>query len=134
MMQFAGTLVIKEGQVLLVQESHTSAYREWSLPLGSVETNETLAEGAIRETKEETGYGVVVSKEHTLLMTGEELKSARRFHKEKVQLTIFEADVVSGELSPGEDILNAKWHLIEDLDQLKLRGNWVKDLATKTTR
>ena len=130
-MQFAGTLVIKNGQVLLVQESHTSAYGEWSLPIGSVEANETLAEGAKRETKEETGYDVTVGKEHTLFMTGEELKSARRFHKEKVQLTIFEANIVSGELSHGEDILDAKWHPIEELDHLELRGNWVKDLAKK---
>jgi 8-oxo-dGTP pyrophosphatase MutT (NUDIX family) len=127
MKQFAGTLVIKDGQILLVQESHTSAKGLWSLPIGSVEENETLAEGAIRETKEETGYDVKLGKAITLSMTGEELKSARRFHQEQVTLTIFEAEVVSGNLLPGEDLLDAKWHPIKELSNLELRGDWVKN-------
>lgn len=129
MKQFAGTLVIKDGQVLLVQESHTEAKGLWSLPIGSVEDNESVAEGAIRETKEETGYDVKVGKEHTLLMSGEDLKSLRKFHGEQVTLTIFEANVISGNLLPGEDLLDAKWFAIKDLDNLSLRGEWVKDLA-----
>jgi hypothetical protein len=60
-------------------------------------------------------------------MTGEELKSARRFHQEQVTLTIFEAEIISGNLLPGEDLLDAKWYPLEELNHLELRGNWVND-------
>lgn len=129
MKQFAGTLVIKDGQVLLVQESHTSAKGLWSLPIGSVDDGESLTEAAIRETKEETGYDVKPSKGRTLYMTGEQLKSSRRFHQEQITLTIFVAEIFSGDLMPGEDLLDAKWFERQELDNLQLRGKWVKDFA-----
>ena len=129
MKQFAGTLIIQGGQVLLVQESHTSARGLWSLPIGSVDNNETLGECAIRETKEETGYDVQLGNCHTLSMTGEELKSSRRFHQEEVTLTIYQAQIFSGNLQPGEDLLDAKWFPVEELNHLDLRGKWVVDFA-----
>jgi len=129
MKQFAGTLVIKNGQVLLVQESHTSAKGLWSLPIGSVDAGESLIEATIRETKEETSYDVKVPRRQTISMSGKELKTLRQFHAEQVTLTIFMAEIVSGNLSAGEDLLDAKWHRLDKLDVLQLRGNWVKDFA-----
>ncbi len=129
MMQFAGTLVNKNSQVLLVQESHTAANGLWSLPIGSLEKNETLAEGASRETKEETGYIVSLGKKYTLTMTGKELKCLSEFHNKQVTLTIFKAKITSGNLIPGDDLLDAKWFPVEKLNNLKLRGEWVKNFA-----
>lgn len=48
-----GTLVEHEGHILLVREGDT-----WLLPGGIREVGETHAEGAVRETREETGLAV----------------------------------------------------------------------------
>ena len=58
--KFAGACVIKDGEILMVQESHKEAYGLWSMPLGLVEDNESIEEGAKREVKEETGYDIIL--------------------------------------------------------------------------
>ncbi len=68
--KFAGTCVMKEGKILLVQESHKEAYGLWSLALGHVEDGEDESETAIRETKEETGYEVILGKRRDVEIDG----------------------------------------------------------------
>lgn len=51
--------VIEEGKVLLTKRED---FEVWCLPGGSVEEGETLAEGAIREAKEETGLDVELTR------------------------------------------------------------------------
>lgn len=128
-MLFAGTLIIKDGNVLLVQEAHTEAYGLWSLPMGSVELNERPEDAAIRETKEETGFNVKVTRSKVLNLSGEELKCLSRFNHEKIDFHVFEGEIVSGELSKGHDILDAKWFPINDIKTLELRGQWVLNFA-----
>lgn len=53
-----GALIEKDGKYLLVQELKKKCYMQWNLPLGHLDAGETITEGAIRETKEETGYDV----------------------------------------------------------------------------
>jgi ADP-ribose pyrophosphatase YjhB (NUDIX family) len=51
MSNFSGTLIIKDGKILLVQESHKEARGLWSFPLGHVDNGESQSEAAVRETK-----------------------------------------------------------------------------------
>uniref|UniRef100_A0A2C9KQC3 Nudix hydrolase domain-containing protein n=1 Tax=Biomphalaria glabrata TaxID=6526 RepID=A0A2C9KQC3_BIOGL len=44
-----------QGHVLLVQEAKKSCYGQWYLPAGRLEPGETIADGARREVKEESG-------------------------------------------------------------------------------
>ncbi len=46
------TAIVKEGQVLLIQRRD---FRVWVLPGGAVDPGESLAQGAVREAREETG-------------------------------------------------------------------------------
>jgi ADP-ribose pyrophosphatase YjhB (NUDIX family) len=51
--------VIKEDRILLTKREDTEA---WILPSGGVEEGESLAQAAIRETKEETGLDVELTR------------------------------------------------------------------------
>ena len=51
--------VIDDGKVLLTKRED---FEVWCLPGGGVEENETLAEGEIREAKEETGLDVELTR------------------------------------------------------------------------
>ncbi|NJP36864.1 NUDIX hydrolase [Alkalicoccus luteus] len=53
----AYVLLQKEDRVLLV---HNKKHDSWSLPGGGVEAEETLAQAAVREVKEETGLAVTL--------------------------------------------------------------------------
>ena len=49
-----GTICIKEDQILLCKRNIEPRFGLWTLPAGFMENSETLQEGALRETKEET--------------------------------------------------------------------------------
>lgn len=55
----AGTLVIREGRVLMVRRERSGRVR-WELPSGFLEGGETFEAAAARETHEETGIRVEV--------------------------------------------------------------------------
>lgn len=52
-------ILIENNEILLVQQK-LSDKRNWSLPGGRLERGETLAQGLIREMKEETGLDVEI--------------------------------------------------------------------------
>src|SRR5512142_843046 len=51
--------VVHEGKILLTQRED---FETWILPSGGVEDGESLAQGAIREAKEETGLDVELTR------------------------------------------------------------------------
>jgi len=55
-----GGVVLIDGRVLLIKRRFEPLAGRWSLPGGTLEVGETLAEGLARELKEETGLDVVV--------------------------------------------------------------------------
>jgi len=54
-------VLIEGGSILLVQQK-LSEKRGWSLPGGKLERGETMAEGLVREMKEETGLDVEIER------------------------------------------------------------------------
>ena len=57
-----GCIVKKEDKFLMVKEGHGRCQGMWNFPIGHLEENETIIEGAKRETLEETGYEVDIHK------------------------------------------------------------------------
>ena len=55
-----GGVVIEDGRALLIRRGSEPLLGQWSIPGGTLELGETLAEGAERELKEETGLEVRV--------------------------------------------------------------------------
>lgn len=58
----AGSLLVKDYHLLLVQLNYGKFKGSWILPGGMVETGESPDQSAIRETKEETNLDVGISK------------------------------------------------------------------------
>ena len=57
-----GTVPIKDNKVLLCKRAIQPRYGLWTLPAGFLENGETIEEGALRETKEETNTEVKMGK------------------------------------------------------------------------
>ena len=53
-----GALIFRDDSILLVQRAKEPLKGYWSLPGGVLETGESLAEGIMREVREETGLEV----------------------------------------------------------------------------
>ncbi len=58
MQVIVGCLVEDKGKILIVSEASKKNYKKWNYPVGHLEIGESIRDGAIRETFEETGYHV----------------------------------------------------------------------------
>ena len=104
--------VIHEGQVLLTKRED---FEVWCLPGGGVEDGESLAEAAIRETKEETGLDVELTR---LVGTYSRLGGFPDIHG-----ILYAARPVGGEirLQPGETV-EVCYFSVDDLPAEMLIG------------
>ena len=98
--------------------------QRWYLPAGRVEPGETLAEGAVRETLEESGVPVdldgVLRVEHSPTPEG----TARC----RVFFTAHPVDDTPPLSAPNEHSLEARWVTLADLDGLELRHPEVREV------
>lgn len=53
---FVATIIRENDRYLLVQEAKATCHGKWNLPSGHLQPGESIPDGAIRETREETGY------------------------------------------------------------------------------
>ncbi len=88
-----GTLPVRDGLVHLARRSIEPGSGRWSYPGGFLELGESAAEGARRETEEET---------QLLVQVGRLIGAYSRPHAGVVTL-IYEADIVGGTVAPGEE-------------------------------
>jgi len=114
------TAVIHEGKILLTKRND---YHVWCLPGGGVEDGESLAEAAIRETREETGVDVTLTR---LVGVYSRLGGIPDVN---VHAVLYEAKPIGGELKtqPGET-LEARYFLPNELPQEMFFGH-VKRIA-----
>ncbi len=93
-------LVEVDGRVLLVQRANQPQQGLWSQPGGFVDAWEDPLRAAERECLEETGLVVKVT---SLL----EVISGREFPESADIVIAYRAEIVGGELNPGDDALQA---------------------------
>ncbi len=102
-----GAVVIHEGRILMVERAKAPSRGLWSVPGGSVELGESLAEAAEREVFEETGIrveaGAIV---HTFDSVVRDDSGRVRFHYVIVDL---QARYLEGEPRAGCDASAAEW-------------------------
>lgn len=101
-----GAVIVRDGRVLLIRRGRDPMKGHWTLPGGVLEVGESLAEGVVREVREETGLEVELLELVELL---------DRIHREdgRVRYHYVIADylcrVTGGELLVASDADAARW-------------------------
>jgi 8-oxo-dGTP diphosphatase len=99
----------KQGRVLVGRRRATPDL--WCLPCGFIESNENFLEAAHRETREETGLSIrirsVVNVVSNLITP--QLESL---------VVVLLAEIASGELAPGDDLVELRWITDQDVPPL----------------
>ncbi len=107
----AATLVLQEGQVLLVQRKYPPFTGLWALPAGFVDAQEDPARAAERECAEETGLRVQVVDLLDVI--------AGRSHPRGADLVlVYLAKRLGGRLQAADDARDAGWFALTDLPPL----------------
>jgi 8-oxo-dGTP diphosphatase len=105
-----GVLVEQDGRVLLVRRAVDPKRGWWCIPSGFVEYDEVPEEAAIRECKEETGLDV-------RLIGLLDVYHYRSDFRGSGILIVYRAEVVEGELWPGDDASEARFFSPAELPQ-----------------
>ncbi len=118
---FALVVVRLRDRFLLVHERKHGQL--WYLPAGRVELGESLVDGAVRETLEETGVRVrvdgVLRVEHSPSPTGARCR---------VFFTASPLDDRPPRTTPDDESLGAAWVSLADLHRYPLRGEEVREI------
>lgn len=101
-------VIEKDGKYLLVQEAKEKCRGKWNLPAGHLDPGETMADGAKREAKEETGCEVE--------LTGVCQIGSRVKENEVFASVIFTTKLIREEIEFDlEEILDVKWFDYEEI-------------------
>ena len=107
----AAILIEQDGRVLLVRRTNEPFRGLWTLPAGFIDAGEDPARAAERECLEETGLSVRVMRVLDVI--------AGREHERGADFVIaYQAKVISGNLSPGDDADAADWFTRKNLPPL----------------
>jgi ADP-ribose pyrophosphatase YjhB (NUDIX family) len=111
-------VVLRDGQVLLVQRGREPGRGSWGLPGGMLELGETLAEGVRREVLEECGVEVEVGPLVGVFEPMQRNDDGRlRYHYVVLD---YLARYVSGELRAADDADDARWVALDALERLPM--------------
>ena len=96
-------------EILMVQEAKDEIKGLFNIPAGKLDPSESIIDGAIRETKEETGFDVKL--DSVLCIQYLENKSILKI--------VFNATIISGNINFDKNaIMGIKWISIEELEAM----------------
>lgn len=90
-----GTVPEWQGRVLLCKRAIEPRYGYWTLPAGFMENDETVAQGAARETREEAGAHIAMGEAYSMISVP---------HVNQVHV-FFRAQLQDLDFKPGEESL-----------------------------
>ncbi|SAI69135.1 NUDIX hydrolase [Bordetella ansorpii] len=94
-----GTVPTWQGRILLCRRAIEPRYDTWTLPAGFMELGESTAQGAERETLEESGARITLGQLYTVI----DVPQVEQVH------FFYLADAVGPELDPGPESLEARY-------------------------
>ena len=97
----AAAIVPLEGGIVLVRRALEPRAGAWCLPAGFEEADESPEEACVRETREETGLEVSVTRLHGLYYGRDDPRT-------RVVLAVYETAVTGGTLKAGDDASEAR--------------------------
>ncbi len=103
-------IIPRDEKIVLVRRAEAPRQGYWCLPAGFMELDESPQECALRETKEETGLDIRVTK-----LFGVDI--GRDDPRAKVVLIVFLAEIVGGELQAGDDASEAGLFGLDELPE-----------------
>ncbi len=113
-----GTVVVRDGCVLLARRGKAPSRGKWSVPGGAVNVGESLEDAARREIREECGIEV------ELTDTVEVIERITRDETDRIRFHYVIVDYVarwrSGEAGPSEEASEVRWVRPEDLEALDM--------------
>ncbi|WP_417450552.1 NUDIX hydrolase [Kordiimonas sp.] len=112
-----GTVIMKDGMLLLIRRGKAPKLGSWSLPGGAQELGETVAQTAKREAQEETGLEVELLGLIDIVDLIEEQDHSIRYH---YTLIDYLAIPIGGTLKAGSDASDARFFTLEEARALPL--------------
>lgn len=113
-----GTVVLRDGKVLLIQRGKPPREGQWSIPGGMQQVGETIRDAAVREAKEETGLAIRIVgllDVIDLIETDDDGRTRRHY-----TLVDFWGTASDGEPVAGDDARDAGWFTLEETAQLPM--------------
>lgn len=119
-----GVVCFKDDQVLLVKRAKPPIKWEWSIPGGGQELGETTRETALRELKEETNIDArLIGLVDVVDSISKDDSGRIRFH---YTLADFAAEWVAGEPVADDDVSEARWAPLSEIDTLGLWSETIR--------
>ena len=113
-----GTIVVKDGRVLLARRGKEPSYGLWSLPGGAVDLGEGLKLAAQRETREECGIEIEITDVLEVVeRIVRDVDGQVQFHYVIVD---YLARWAGGDLQSSPEVLEARWVLPEDFPRFEM--------------
>ncbi len=127
--QTAFVCLKQNNKILLIQEGGELGYGLWSIPGGHLDDGETPEQGALREGLEEAGYEIeLMQKVFTKVMPGLEYLGWPGEEDKIVDVHVFEAKIIGGELTKGGEELDIRWVPFDEVKNLPLRFSWIMEM------
>lgn len=99
----------ESNEILMVMEAKGENKGLLNVPAWRLDSSESIFDGAIRETKEETGYDVKL----------DSVLCIQYLENKKLLKIIFNATIISGAIDFDQnEIMNVKWVPIEELEKM----------------
>ena len=113
-----GAVIVRDGQVLLVQRANEPSRGRWSIPGGIVELGETLAQAAVREVAEECQIQIVPGRVlSTFDLIQRDAQGRILYHYVLIDLL---ASYVSGEPVADTDAQQVRWVREDEFETLDI--------------
>ncbi|MCW4025398.1 MAG: NUDIX hydrolase [Candidatus Bathyarchaeota archaeon] len=117
-----GSVILKEGEIVLIQRGNEPGRGKWTIPGGLVEVGEHLEQTVIRETKEEINLDVI---NPTLVDVVDNVDyDAQGKIKYHYVILQYHVQVIGGKLKADSDALDVQWVHIDNVEEYDLTASF----------